>query len=172
MPFNTASLPRALCGYSVRESMKPSTSPFAGEMRAMRSSYQMFAQISPSMYSSSFNFGTGDAVGAHLDLARDGERLRVAEADRGRAVAHDELLAVVREPPPFAVVLHRALDFERFEVVDDHDAVLPRELVERAAENRDAFAEVRGPSARCFSGRPVFESTRRIVDAPYCPVPS
>ena len=39
---------------------EPSTSPFAGEMRAMRSSYQMFAQISPSTYSSSFSFGDGD----------------------------------------------------------------------------------------------------------------
>src|SRR5688572_23698042 len=52
------------------------------------------------------------AVAAHLDLTRNGKRLWIAEAEGRRAVAHDELPAVVSEPPPFAVVLHRALHLE------------------------------------------------------------
>ena len=113
------------------------------------------------------------AVGAHLDLARDGERLRIAETDRRRAVAHDELPAVVSEPPPFAVVLHRALDFERLEVVHDDDAVLPRELIQ--AGRRESRCLRRSSAARAraaFRGDRSSRSTRRTVDAPYWPVPS
>src|SRR6185312_6497700 len=76
------------------------------------------------------------------DLALRLERSGIEEAQRRGAVAHDEMLAVVREPPPLGRILKGLQDAERVEVVHEREPALPRDLVELVAENRNAFAEV------------------------------
>jgi hypothetical protein len=61
-------------------------------------------------------------------------------------------------------VLQSALDLEGVEVVDDRHAVLPRELVQQAIEDRDTFAEIaRAQSALLLgpSRREIHEAHRR-----------
>src|SRR5690606_27556148 len=74
---------------------------------------------------------------------------------------HDQLLAVVRETPTLARVLDRALDLERIEIVDDDNAVLPSELIQEAAQDRDAFAEITRAESALFLG-----PAAREIDTP------
>src|SRR5690606_30113417 len=85
--------------------------------------------------------GDGLAAVAHGDLAHDREAVRIEKLQRRRAVAHDQELAVVREAPALSAVREGLDHVERLDVVDDADLILPGELIEPIAEDRDALAE-------------------------------
>jgi hypothetical protein len=71
----------------------------------------------------------------------DSEILRIDESQRGRTVAHDQMRAIVGQPPTFALVTQTAQFVERLLVVDDGQTVAPSQLVDPVAEHRDPFAE-------------------------------
>src|SRR5690606_5850546 len=79
---------------------------------------------------------------AHADRANDFVRRGIEECDALGAVAHDQMLAVVRQPPAFSRVAKGANALERFEVVDEADLIDPGELMQLTVEDRDALAEV------------------------------
>src|SRR5690606_4182735 len=85
----------------------------------------------------------GPPLGAHAYRADDLERLGIEERNPLGSVAHDEPLAVRREPPALARVAERAGPLERRDVVDEADLVHPRQLIELAAEDRNALAEIK-----------------------------
>src|SRR5690606_6247089 len=58
------------------------------------------------------------------------------------AVAHDEPLAVRREPPALSRVAKGADALECVDVVDEADLVHPGQLIQLVAENRDALSEI------------------------------
>src|SRR5690606_16240800 len=71
----------------------------------------------------------------------DGECFRVAKTEPARTIAHDELLAVESETPPFAFVTPLCERLKSFGIVNESALVLPRKLNQLSVCQRDAFAE-------------------------------
>ena len=102
---------------------------------------------------------------ADAQAADLGERVGVPEAQRVRAVAHDQPLAVVGQSPTLTGVREFLLFREGLPVVDEADAGLIRELDDAVADHGDALAEiaaVQGDLLERSPGAQIHPTQRRL----------
>src|SRR5205085_12605371 len=71
----------------------------------------------------------------HADLAVNPKRLRIEEFQGGRAVAHDQVPAIVSQPPALPAVADAAKSSERLPIVDKSGLVLPGKLIDPILED-------------------------------------
>ena len=83
----------------------------------------------------------GGATAPHDDLAAHGEGGRVTEEQRVAPVGHQQIGAVVTEPPTFPGVGEAFELGEGVEIVNDGDAGRVRELNELAIDARQPLGE-------------------------------
>ncbi len=106
----------------------------------------------------------------HGDAARLAQRLGIEEPQGRRAVAEDQPVAVLREPPALALVVEPAARLERRTVVDEAHARLPRELDQPVPPVRRGPRRSSGARPRAAATSPVSGTTLRTLDWPLRPV--
>ena len=78
----------------------------------------------------------------HLQTSDLLKRCRIPEAQGGRAVAHNDARAIVRESPTLAGIAERPLEIEAGAVIDEAGLRLPGELQQLIVPVCNALAEI------------------------------
>ena len=123
--------------------MRPRSFPLAGSILMIQPSCQMFAQISPLIYSSSLS--------VHHRLAFFVEH--DDRANRFKSFGIDDLITCVpsliikfvpslRQTPAFAGVFEFFEQLEIVQIINKSGVFLPRQLVNFIVENRYSFTEI------------------------------
>ena len=106
-------------------SRAPVMAPDAGSMRAIYGVCHTFAHTEPSTQIKLVQLVDRLAVGRDRDRTHDRERARIPECQLRASVTHDQMRAVVAQPPPLPRVPEAAGLGERGGVPDQRHAVLP-----------------------------------------------
>src|SRR5262245_11116040 len=76
-----------------------------------------------------------------MDLPDNAECLRVEILQRRRAVAHDQVPAIVGQPPTLAGVAEGPQSLKGFPIIDKTSLVFPCQLIDAIIKESDALAE-------------------------------